>query len=145
MKTKMDAPIDVLIPTAGIKPDGTKYNIMIVDDSIFVVKQLTQILQSQGYEIIATAVDGQDALEKYQMLHPKIDLVTMDITMPRMDGLTALEKIIAFDKNARVVMISALGKEELVKQSLLTGAKNYIVKPLVREKVLDRIANVLSK
>ncbi|MFH2114026.1 MAG: response regulator, partial [Spirochaetota bacterium] len=69
----------------------------------------------------------------------------MDITMPNMDGLTALQKIIDFDKNAKVIMISALGKQDLVKQALLAGAKNYIVKPLDRKKVLERIAHVLSK
>ena len=64
--------------------------------------------------------------------------------MPKMDGLTALEQIMEFDKNAKVIMISALGKEELVKKALLLGAKNYIVKPLDRKKVLERIAGVLS-
>ena len=78
--------------------------------------------------------------EKYKELHPNIDLVTMDITMPKMDGITALEQIMAFDKSARVVMVSALGKEELVKKSLLLGARNYIIKPLDRKKVLERIS-----
>ena len=81
-----------------------------------------------------------NCIEKYKELCPNVDLVTMDITMPKMDGLTALEQIMAFDKNAKVVMISALGKEELVKKALLLGAKNYIVKPLDRKKVLERIA-----
>jgi two-component system chemotaxis response regulator CheY len=63
----------------------------------------------------------------------------MDITMPKMDGVTALEKILEFDKDARIVMISALGKQDLVKKSLMLGAKNYIVKPLDRAKVLERI------
>jgi two-component system chemotaxis response regulator CheY len=84
-------------------------------------------------------------LERYKELYPNVDLVTMDITMPNMDGLTALQKIIDFDKNAKVIMISALGKQDLVKQALLAGAKNYIVKPLDRKKVLERIAHVLSK
>lgn len=65
--------------------------------------------------------------------------------MPKMDGLTALSKIVEFDKNAKVVMISALGKEELVKKALLLGAKNYIVKPLDRKKVLERISTVVTK
>ena len=69
----------------------------------------------------------------------------MDITMPKMDGVTALEKIIEFDKQACVIMISALGKQELVKKSLMIGAKNYIVKPLDRKKVLERIMLVLKK
>ena len=113
-------------------------------DSMFVAKQLGQILTSEGYEVVATAVDGKDGVDKYKELCPNIDLVTMDITMPRMDGITALEQIVAFDKNARVVMVSALGKEELVKKSLLLGAKNYIVKPLDRKKVLERISAALK-
>lgn len=95
--------------------------------------------------MVATALDGLEAIEKYKELCPNLDLVTMDITMPKMDGLTALSKIVEFDKNAKVVMISALGKEELVKKALLLGAKNYIVKPLDRKKVLERISTVVTK
>lgn len=145
MISKQDFPnINEKAP-AGLNPDGTAKKILVVDDSIFVTKQLSQILSSDGYEVIATAGDGLDAIEKYKALCPNVDLVTMDITMPKMDGLTALEKIMEFDKNAKVVMISALGKEELVKKALLVGAKNYIIKPLDRKKVLERIAGVLSK
>ena len=128
----------------GKKPDGTPYKILVVDDSIFVTKQIGPILNSEGYEVVATAVDGFEGVEKYKELCPNVDLVTMDITMPKMDGLTALEQIMAFDKNAKVVMISALGKEELVKKALLLGAKKYIVKPLDRKKVLERVAGVLG-
>ena len=92
----------------------------------------------------ATAADGKEGVDKYKELCPNVDLVTMDITMPKMDGITALEQIMAFDKNAKVVMVSALGKEELVKKSLMTGAKSYIIKPLDRKKVLERIAKVLQ-
>ncbi len=130
---------------AGKKADGSSFRILVVDDSIFVSKQIGQILTSEGYEVVATAADGFEGVEKYKELCPDVDLVTMDITMPKMDGITALEQIMAFDKNAKVVMISALGKEELVKKSLLLGAKNYIVKPLDRKKVLERIAAVLAK
>lgn len=112
---------------------------------MFVAKQLGQILSSEGYEVVANAVDGKDGVDKYKELCPNVDLVTMDITMPRMDGITALEQIMAFDKNAKVIMVSALGKEELVKKSLLLGAKNYIVKPLDRKKVLERIAAVVRQ
>lgn len=127
-------------PPEGLKDDGTKFRVLVVDDSMFVAKQIGQILTSEGYDVVATAVDGKDGVDKYKELCPNIDLVTMDITMPRMDGITALEQIMAFDKNARVVMVSALGKEELVKKSLLLGAKNYIIKPLDRKKVLERIS-----
>ena len=144
MKTKQDFPSITERPPEGEKLDGTKYRVLVVDDSMFVAKQLTQILSSDGYEIVATAQDGKEGVDKYKELCPNVDLVTMDITMPRMDGITALEQIIAFDKNAKVVMVSALGKEELVKKSLLSGAKNYIVKPLDRKKVLERISAALK-
>ena len=144
MKTKQDFPAINDRPLEGIKDDGTAYKVLVVDDSMFVAKQLGQILTSEGYEVIATAVDGQDGVDKYKDVCPNIDLVTMDITMPKMDGITALEQIMAFDSNAKVVMISALGKEELVKKSLLLGAKSYIVKPLDRKKVLERIVSVLK-
>lgn len=145
MISKQDLPNVNEKAPEGLKPDGTPYKVLVVDDSIFVTKQLTQILTSAGYEVAATAVDGLESIEKYKALCPDVDLVTMDITMPKMDGITALGKIVEFDKNAKVVMISALGKEELVKKSLLLGAKNYIVKPLDRKKVLERIAGVLAK
>lgn len=144
MKTKQDFPQANDRPPEGVKLDGSKFRVLVVDDSMFVAKQLTQILSSDGYEIVATAQDGKEGVDKYKELCPNVDLVTMDITMPRMDGITALEQIVAFDKNARVVMVSALGKEELVKKSLLAGAKNYIVKPLDRKKVLERISSALK-
>ena len=144
MKTKEDFPSINERPPEGVKLDGSKFRVLVVDDSMFVAKQLTQILASDGYEIVATAQDGKEGVDKYKELCPNVDLVTMDITMPRMDGITALEQIMAFDKNARVVMVSALGKEELVKKSLLTGAKNYIVKPLDRKKVLERISAAMK-
>lgn len=139
MKTKMDFPNINERKADGMKPEGGAYKVLVVDDSMFVTKQISQILTSEGFEIVGTAKDGAEGLEKYKELFPSVDLVTMDITMPKMDGVTALEKIIEFDKNARVIMISALGKQDLVKKSLLLGAKNYIVKPLDRKKVLERV------
>ena len=144
MKTIQDFPNLNERPPEGIKSDGTCYRVLVVDDSMFVAKQLGQILASEGYDVVATAVDGKEGVDKYKELCPQVDLVTMDITMPKMDGITALEQIMAFDKNAKVVMVSALGKEELVKKSLMLGAKSYIVKPLDRKKVLERISKVLA-
>jgi len=129
----------------GTKPEGTPYRVLVVDDSMFIAKQLGQIFSSEGFEVAATAADGQQGVDKYKELHPNIDLVTMDITMPVMDGVTALEKILEFDKNACIIMVSALGKEDVVKKSLLMGAKSYIVKPLDRKKVLERVVSVLKK
>ena len=129
----------------GIKPEGTPYRVLVVDDSMFIAKQLGQIFTSEGFEVVGSAADGAQGVEKYKELHPNIDLVTMDITMPVMDGVTALEKILEFDKSACVIMVSALGKEDVVKKSLLMGAKSYIVKPLDRKKVLERVVSVLKR
>lgn len=145
MKTKNDFPSINEKPPQGFDEGGNAYKVLIVDDSMFVTKQINQILTSEGFEVIATAGDGEEALEKYKELYPNVDLVTMDITMPKMDGVTSLEKIIEFDENAKIIMISALGKQDLVKKSLLLGAKNYIVKPLDRKKVLERVINTLRK
>ncbi len=145
MKSKVDFPSMNEKEPEGWKSDGNPYRVLIVDDSMFIAKQLGQILTSAGFDVVATASNGEEAIEKYKELHPKLDLVTMDITMPKMDGVTALEKIVEFDKEAVVVMISALGKNDLVKDSLMKGAKNYIVKPLDRKKVLERILMALKK
>ncbi|MBQ3923632.1 MAG: response regulator [Spirochaetales bacterium] len=129
----------------GIRKDGTPYKVLLVDDSVFIRKQLAQILSSEGYEIVGQANDGVEGVELYKKLAPNVDMVTMDITMPNLDGISALEQILAFDKTAKIIMITALGKEELVRKSLMMGAKNYIVKPLDRNKVLDRIISALTK
>jgi two-component system chemotaxis response regulator CheY len=144
LKTTSDFPIINERRPDGKRDGGGIFKVLVVDDSMFVTKQIGQILTSEGFDVVATASDGIEGVEKYKELYPNIDLVTMDITMPRMDGVSALEKIIEFDKDAKVVMISALGKQDLVKRSLLIGAKNYIVKPLDRKKVLERVVSVLK-
>ena len=145
MRSKVDYPQMNNRPALGISPEGTPYRVLVVDDSMFIAKQITQYLTSEGFEIAGTANDGGEAVEKYKELSPEVDIVTMDITMPKVDGISALEQILNFDKSARVIMVSALGKQDLVKKALLLGAKNYIVKPLDREKVLERITMALKK
>lgn len=124
---------------------GVPFNVLIVDDSVFTVKQLTQIFTSEGFNIIDTAADGEEAVIKYKNHYPNVDVVTLDITMPKMDGITCLSNIMEFDQNAKVIMISALGKEQLVKDCLIKGAKTFIVKPLDRAKVLQRVMSVFIK
>ena len=145
MIAKSDMPNMNDKPPEGAKPEGGSYRVLVVDDSMFIAKQLGQIFTSEGFEVAGTAADGAQGVEMYKTLHPNVDLVTMDITMPVMDGVTALEKILEFDKNACVIMVSALGKEDVVKKSLLMGAKSYIVKPLDRKKVLERVVSVLKR
>jgi two-component system chemotaxis response regulator CheY len=145
MIAKSDMPNINDKPPEGTKPEGGSYRVLVVDDSMFIAKQLGQIFTSEGFEVAGTAADGAQGVEKYKELYPNIDLVTMDITMPVMDGVSALEKILEFDKEAVVIMVSALGKEDVVKKSLLMGAKSYIVKPLDRKKVLERVVSVLKR
>jgi two-component system chemotaxis response regulator CheY len=145
MKQKSEYPNVNPQEPVGLKPDGSPYRVLVVDDSMFVAKQLTQILTSGGFEVVATASNGEEGLDRYKELHPEVEVVTLDITMPKMDGVTCLEKIMEYDKDAVVVMISALGKNDLVKNSLLIGAKNYIVKPLDRNKVLERVVAALKQ
>ena len=121
-------------------PDA--FCVYIVDDEDSVCQALSRLMRACGYQT-RTYGSPEQFLDGVAADSP--GCVLMDITMPKMDGITALEQIMAFDKNAKVVMISALGKEELVKKALLLGAKNYIVKPLDRKKVLERIASVLGK
>jgi len=129
----------------GLNKRGVPYKVLIIDDSTFIAKQLAKILASEGFEVADTAVNGAQGIKKYIALHPDIDLVTMDITMPGTDGVSALEKILEFDKEAKVIMISAVGSDDVVKKCVLMGAKGYITKPLDRDKVLLRIIPVLKQ
>ena len=129
----------------GLSEKGTPYRVLIIDDSTFITKQLGKILASEGFEVKDTAVNGAIGVKKYVDLHPNIDLVTMDVTMPGIDGVSALEKILEFDKEAIVIMITSVGNEDTVKRCLQIGAKGFIVKPLDRNKVLRRVVPVLKQ
>ena len=118
-------------------------NIMIVDDSLIMRKQLKNIFEHQGFTIVGEAVNGMDAVAKYTELKP--DLVTMDITMPVMDGIAAMQEICRQDPNACVIMISALGQEIKIIEAINKGAKHYIVKPLQERDVLDILDTVFGK
>lgn len=115
-------------------------NVLIVDDSGFIRRMLRDILEKNGYSIVGEAADGEAAVRVYQELRP--ELVTMDITMPVADGIEALERIMEFDPEASVVMVSALGQEEFIERSLALGAKDFIVKPFQPQKVLDTLERV---
>jgi len=116
--------------------------ILIVDDTLFMRTLLKNILFSGGHDIVGEAGDGDEAIAKYQELKP--DLVTMDVVMPKVNGIEALKGIRAIDPNAKVVMCTAVGQEQMVKLAIKTGAKGYIVKPFQAPKVLEEIKNVLG-
>ncbi len=116
--------------------------IMVVDDALFMRISIKNVLSKYGYEIIE-AESGEIAIEKYKQFNP--DIVTMDITMPKMTGIDALKEIIKFDKNANVIMLSALGQETIVMEAMKLGAKDFIVKPIKDDRVNAAIERVLKK
>lgn len=116
--------------------------ILIVDDAAFMRMMIKDILTKNGYEVVAEASDGMQAVEKYLELHP--DLVTMDITMPEMDGITALKKIKEADPNAVVIMCSAMGQQAMVIDAIQAGAKDFIVKPFQADRVIEAIKKAIG-
>ncbi len=109
-------------------------SILLVDDSLFVRTTLRNILIQNGYHIVGEAIDGYEAIEKYGNSTP--DIVVMDITMPFMNGIEASKEILKLDPEAKIVILSALGKQEDIINLLKMGVKDYIVKPLSQEKFL---------
>ncbi|MHB8126506.1 MAG: response regulator [Desulfitobacteriaceae bacterium] len=116
--------------------------ILIVDDSTMMRRNLSQIIQNKGHIVVAEATNGLQAFTEYQIHKP--DLVTMDITMPVVDGIEAVEKIITKFPDAKIIMISSINQREKIFEALKKGAKNYIVKPFNSEKVTQVINLVLN-
>lgn len=116
--------------------------ILIVDDAAFMRMMIKDILTKNGFEVVGEANDGTQAIEKFKDLKP--DLVTMDITMPEMDGITALKEIRSLDPNARVIMCSAMGQQAMVIDAIQAGAKDFIVKPFQSDRVIEAINKTLS-
>lgn len=115
--------------------------ILIVDDAEFLRMRISKMLIAEGYQVME-AENGVQAVEKYHAEKP--DVVLMDITMPEMDGLTALKTIRSSDPKARVIMLTALGQESVVLEAIKSGARDFVVKPFERERVLNAIVKLLS-
>lgn len=111
--------------------------ILLVDDAVFMRMKLKDILEKNGYEVVGEAQNGLEAIEKYKTEKP--DLVTMDITMPEMDGVTALKKIKEIDPNAKVIMCSAMGQQSMVMDAIQAGAIDFIVKPFDNDRVIESV------
>lgn len=116
--------------------------ILIVDDAAFMRMMIKDILSKNGFEIVGEAADGAQAVQLYQETQP--DLVTMDITMPEMDGITALKEIKKVNPQAKVIMCSAMGQQAMVIDAIQAGAKDFIVKPFQADRVLEAINKALS-
>jgi two-component system, chemotaxis family, chemotaxis protein CheY len=117
---------------------------MIVDDSRLTQKQLAQIFTEAGIEVAEVASNGVEAVEKFNARKGDFDIITLDITMPLLDGLSVLKKILETDANARILMVSAIGKENVIKSCMQAGARNFIIKPFHAEKVKEIIRNVIA-
>ncbi|MDP2752434.1 MAG: response regulator [Rhodocyclaceae bacterium] len=118
-------------------------NVMIVDDSPIIVRKLTMMLEQLGYRIVATAGTGKEAITAYRTTKP--DVVTMDITMPDMDGIEATKAIMGEFPEARIVMVTSHGQEKMVLDALKSGAKGYVIKPFQEHKVYEAIQRACKR
>jgi two-component system, chemotaxis family, chemotaxis protein CheY len=116
--------------------------ILIVDDAAFMRMMIKDILVKNGFDVCGEAENGLQAIEKFKETQP--DLVTMDITMPEMDGIQALKEIRKTNPNAKIIMCSAMGQQAMVIEAIQAGAKDFIVKPFQADRVIEAISKALS-
>ena len=114
--------------------------VLIVDDAMFMRMMLKDILSKNGYEVVGEAANGREAIDKYIELRP--DLVLLDITMPEMDGITALKEIKTIDPQAAVVVCSAMGQQNMVIEAIQNGALDFIVKPFQQNRVIESLKRI---
>ena len=119
----------------GVEMSNGKF--LIADDAMFARKQLKKILENQGYEVVAEAVDGVDVVEKYKEFLP--DYVFMDVVMPERDGVTAVKKIMEYDQKANIIMLSAVEQKTILFEAIEAGALNYLIKPYKPEDIVSII------
>ena len=115
--------------------------IMVVDDAAFMRMKTAKLLSENGYEVVQ-ASNGAEAVETYKTEKP--DAVLLDITMPDMDGLTALKHLMQMDPKARVAMVTAMGQQTIVVDALKAGAKDFVVKPFQADRVLAAVQKILA-
>lgn len=118
-------------------------NIQVVDDSPLTVKKITQLLENLGHNVVTVSATGKSAIFDYQYTKP--DMVTMDITMPDMDGITATRRIMEMDKNAKIVMITSHSQKQMVMDSIAAGALGYVMKPVDIDKLQATIEKAYSR
>lgn len=114
--------------------------VLIVDDAMFMRHSLRQMLEKNNFNVIGEADNGMNALIQYKELKP--DIVTMDITMPEIDGIDAVRLIKKVDPQAKIVMMSAMGQESMVRDAILAGAQGFLVKPFKQEDVMKALSKL---
>ena len=116
--------------------------ILVVDDTAFMRMMIKNVVQKHGYQVIGEAGDGEEAIAKYKELHP--DLVTMDITMPKLDGISAIKAIVEYDPQAKIIVCSAMGQKNMVIEALKSGAKDFLVKPFEADRVIEALQKAVG-
>ena len=111
--------------------------VLLADDLYFMRMVQKEVLEANGYEIVAEAATGVEAVEKYKELRP--DVAVLDITMPETNGLEAMHRIFDMDREARVIICSAIGQQKLILEAINAGIKDFIVKPFNPERLLSAI------
>ncbi len=114
--------------------------ILVVDDAAFMRMMMKDILTKGNHEVVGEAEDGKQCLIEYTRLKP--ELVTLDITMPELDGLNTLLALKKLDPSAKVIMVSAMGQQDIVVQAIKAGARDFVVKPFQPERVLEAVNKV---
>ena len=120
----------------------TKGKVLVVDDAVFMRRMLTDILTEGGYEVAGEAANGKEGVEQYKKVKP--DIVTMVIIMPEMGGIESVKEIMKHDEKAKIVMVSAMGQQQLVVEAIQAGAKDFIVKPFESSRVLSAVERALK-
>ncbi|MDF2587652.1 MAG: chemotaxis protein CheY [Anaerocolumna sp.] len=116
--------------------------VLIVDDASFIRLAVKTLLEKNGFEVVGEAANGDEGIRLYNQLQP--DIVTMDITMPGMSGIETLKQILQLDPKAKVLMLSAMGQEALVRDAIIAGAKSFIVKPYKDEQLIQTLNKILG-
>lgn len=116
--------------------------VLVVDDALFMRVTISNMFKEWGFEVVGQAANGREAIEMYEQFKP--DVVTMDVTMPIMTGIEAVKTITENDPDAKIVMITALGQQKLIREALENGAKDFITKPFEAYFLKTIINNVLN-
>lgn len=116
--------------------------ILIADDALFMRTVVKRALVAGGHEVVAEAENGQQAFDAFQRLKPELTL--LDITMPEVDGLAALKLIMGADPAARVIMCTAIGQQDKMREAVTSGARDYVIKPFTPDKLIDAVTRALS-